>query len=293
MLFLDFEDAIAALEAELAEFRHGGGGGDEARLKARIERQIESLYARLTPWQTVQVARHPERPAARDIVRALGGGFIALAGDRARADARRVTGGIARLRDHGVVLIGHDRAGGEDDDRAALAKTSRLLRLADRFRLPAILVADGGCDDALGLPACLDVALDLRVPLIAVISGAVAGGGAALPLVADAVLMLEHACLSAATPEEAARACRPPGGDAARTLAQAAESLNLTAKALAANGLVDAVVPEPLGGAHRHPRGAMVAIGAAVLARLDAARLMEGGLLRAKRRERLAGFGRG
>ncbi len=290
MLFLDFEDGIAALEAELAEYRHGGGGEEEARLKARIDRQIDALYARLTPWQTVQVARHPERPAAREIVRALGGGFIALAGDRRGADSRGVVGGIARLRDHGVVLIGHDRDPG--DDAAALRKTARMLRLADRFRLPAVLVAGGAYADPDALGACLDAALDLRVPLVAVVSGALAGPGAALPLAADTVLMLEHACLSAATPEEAATAFWPPGGDAARTLAAAAESLGLTARALAAQGLVDAVVAEPAGGAHRHPRAAAGAIAAAVLARLDAARLVEGGLLRAKRRERLAGFGR-
>ncbi|SBW11424.1 Acetyl-coenzyme A carboxylase carboxyl transferase subunit alpha [uncultured Alphaproteobacteria bacterium] len=289
MLFLDFEDSIATLEAELAELRHGGGGEDEARLAARIDRQLEGLYARLTPWQTVQVARHPDRPSARDVVRTLGGGFLALAGDRAESDSRHAEAGVARVHDHGVVLIGHSRA----PDAAALRKTARLLRLAERFRLPAILVADGGCDDAQALAACLDAALDLRVPLIAVVAGAVAGPGAALPLAADAVLMLEHACLSAVTPEDAARAHWTAGGDAARAHAAAAEALHLTAKALAAQGLVDAVVDEPTGGAHRHPRAAIAAIAAAVLARLDAARLLEGGLLRAKRRERLAGFGRG
>lgn len=292
MLFLEFEDAIATLEAELAEFRHGGGGEDEARLQARIDRQLETLYGRLTPWQTVQVARHPDRPAARDLVRAIAGGFIALAGDRAGHDSPHVTGGIARVRDYGVVLIGHDRAREADDDGAALKKIERLMRLAERFRLPTVIVADGACGDAAGLRACLDAALDLRVPLIAVVSGALAGPGAALPLAADAVLMLQHASLSPVTPEEAARTYWPAGGDPARNLAAAAESLQLTASALAAQGLVDAVIAEPAGGAHRHPRAAAAAIAAAILARLETVRLVDGGLLRAKRRERLAGFGR-
>lgn len=287
MLFLEFEDGIAALEAELAESRHGGGE-DEARLQARIDRQLETLYARLTPWQTVQVARHPERPAAREVVRALGGGFIALSGDREGADSPRAVGGVARLHDHGVVLVGHDR----DLDAPALRKTARLLRLAERFRLPAVLVADGACGEPRALAACIEIALDLRVPLIAVVTGALAGPGAALPLAADAVLMLEHAALSPVAPEEAARAHWPAGGDAAKANAAAAEALHLTAKALAAQGMVDAVVAEPPGGAHRRPRAAIAAIAAAVLARLDTARLAEGGLLRARRRERLGGFGR-
>lgn len=293
MLFLDFEDAIAALEAELAESRHGGG--EDARLQAKIDRQLESLYGRLTPWQTVQVARHPDRPAARDIVRAISGAFVPLAGDREGHDSALVTGGIARVRDHGVVLIGLDRpreGTAPEADGAALRKTARLLRLAERFRLPAVMIAAALEAEPLALHLCLDAALDLRVPLLVVVTGALAGPGAALALAGDATLMLEHACLSPVTPEDAAEAHWPPAGDPARNLATAAESLRLTAAALAEQGAIDGIVPEPLGGAHRHPRAAAQAIAVAVLARLDAMRLVDGRVLRARRRERLAGFGR-
>lgn len=294
MLFLDFEDSIAALEAELAESRHGGLG-DEARLQARIDRQIETLYARLTPWQTVQVARHPERPTAHDIVRAIGGGFIPLAGDREGQDSPLATGGIGRVREHGAVLIGLDppRDGHDGATQgAALRKCARLFRLAERFRLPAVVAVGGIGADPLALNRCIETALDLRVPLVVVIVGALAGPGAALALTGDAVLMLEHACLSPITPEDAARAHWPATAEAQRNLAGAAENLHLTAAALEKQGLVDAVIAEPLGGAHRHPRAAAQGIAAAVLARLDTVRLVDGGLLRARRRERLAGFGR-
>lgn len=294
MLFLDFEDAIAALEAELAELRHGGGGPDDARLQARIDKQLEALYGKLTPWQKVQVARHPDRPAARDIVRAIGATFIPLAGDREGSDSPLICGGIARVRDHGVVLIGIDRPrdATPESDGAALRKTARLLRLAERFRLPAVVVVANIGAEPLGLNRCIEAALDLRVPLLMAVTGAVAGPGAAFALTGDAVLMLEHACLAPVTPEDAAEAHWPTGGDPARTLATAAESLHLTAAALTQQGVIDAVIVEPLGGAHRHPRAAAQAIAAAVLARLDTVRLLDGGVLRARRRERLGGFGR-
>jgi len=297
MLFLDFEDSVAALEAELAELRHDGGDGeDEARLQARIDRQLDSLYGRLTPWQTVQVARHPDRPGAREAIRVLSHGFIELAGDRSGGDSPLVAGGIARIKDHGVVLVGHDRAAEDEPRHAAsgLRKTARLLRLAERFRLPVVLIcaAVPPCEDAgAALRVCLETALDLRVPLISVISGALAGPAAALPLCADAPLMLQHASLSVTTPEAAA-ALWPTGGDPAKTLAAAAESLHLTAAALAEQGAIDAVIDEPRGGAHRDPLAAAREIGAALLARLETLRHVDGGLLRAKRRERLAAFGR-
>ncbi len=296
MLFLDFEDGIAELEAELAELRHAGGGGeDEARLLQRIDRQLETLYAHLSPWQTVQVARHPDRPGAREIVQAISRDFIELRGGG--AEDGRITGGLARIRDHGVALIGHDRPrGGAAASPAAegLARGERLLRLADRFRLPVVIVADAALNDAASgaaLDRCVEAALDARVPLLAVISGAVTGPAAALCLAADAAMMLEHAALSP-LPPEAAAALWPDSAEPARAAVQAAEALGLTAAALKAQGMIDAVIPEPRGGAHRHPRAAAREIGAALLARLDTLRHVEGVWLRARRRDRLAAFGR-
>ena len=296
MLFLNFEDAIAALEAELAELRHDGGGEDETRLQSRIDRQLESLYGRLAPWQTVQVARHPDRPGAREIIHAISRDFIELHGDRANGDDPRAVCGIARIKDHGVVLIGHDRTHPDDPPKTdGLCKTERLLRLADRFRLPVVIIAAAAADDGnigLSLNRCLDAALDIRVPLLTVISGALAGPATALYVSADATMMLEHAVLSPLPPEAAVAALWPETTDPARALAAAAESLGLTAAALKAHGVIDAVIPEPPGGAHRHPRIAAREIGAALLARLETLRHVEGGWLRARRRERLAAFGR-
>ncbi|MBN2751808.1 MAG: acetyl-CoA carboxylase carboxyl transferase subunit alpha, partial [Rhodospirillaceae bacterium] len=254
MLFLDFEDSIAALEAELAELRHGGGGEDEVRLKARIDRQLETLYGRLTPWQTVQVARHPDRPCACEIIRAISHDFIELSGDRINGDDSLTTGGIARIMDHGVILIGHDRErtspATSTETAPGLHKTTRLLRLANRFRLPVVIIADSAAtthDAGLSLQHALETALDLRVPLFSVLCGALSGPASALYLCADAILMLEHACLSAVTPEDAAHALWPEGMDTARALASAAESLNLTATTLTTRGVVDTVIPEPKG----------------------------------------------
>ncbi len=292
MLFLEFEDGIAELEAELAELRHAGGGGeDEARLLARIDRHLDGLYTRLSPWQTVQVARHPERPGAREIFQTIGRDFIELAGGGA-ADGR-VVGGIARIRDHGVVLIGHDRPrGGGAPPPAAegLARSERLLRLADRFRLPVAILADAALDDDESAPAlarCVEAALDARVPVLSVILGAVTGPAAALYLCADAAMMLEHAVLAPLPPEIAA-----PLWPEADATARAAESLGLTAPQMKAQGAVDAILPEPRGGAHRDPRATAREIGGALLARLDTLRHVEGIWLRARRRERLAAFGR-
>jgi acetyl-CoA carboxylase carboxyl transferase subunit alpha len=242
----------------------------------------------------VQVARHPERPGAREVFQAIGRDFIELAGGGA-ADGRMV-GGLARIRDHGVVLIGHDRPRGTAEcPKAAegLARSERLLRLADRFRLPAVIVADASLDDAEAggaLARCVETALEARVPVLSVVLGAVTGPAAALCLAVDATMMLEHAVFAPLPPEAAAALW--PDADPARAAAAAAEALGLTAAALKERGVIDAVIPEPCGGAHRQPHVAAREIGGALIARLDTLRHVEGAWLRARRRERLAAFGR-
>lgn len=309
MLFLDFEDAIAELEAELAELRHAqvrdeNATEDERNLQTRINRSLESLYNRLSPWQTIQVARHPERPGAREIIQNISSNYIELHGDRDGGDATFTTGGLAKILDHSVVVIGHDRPRSTPHDDApttselacGLKKTARLLSLAERFRLPVVLIADGEPrttqDIALPLHHCLDTALNLRVPIVSVITGALSGPSSALLMSADAVLMMQHAALSAMSPEECATAIWPDSTDKERAISNTAESLGLIANDLKQQLIIDSVVPEPLGGAHRQPLQACHEIGASVLARLESLRHVEGGLLRAKRRDRLTTFGR-
>lgn len=307
MLFLDFEDSIAELEAELADLRHSGGdaNADERSLQARIMRQMESIYGRLTPWQTIQVARHPERPGAREIIHNICSHFIELHGDRDGGDALFTTGGIARVMDHSVVIIGHDKPRQDaeakpprvvSDLACGLKKTARLLSLAERFRLPVVLIADGepttSNDIALPLHNCMNIALNLRVPIISVISGSLSGPSTALLMSADAVLMLSHATLSPVSPEDSAMALWPDTTDSARATIATSDALHLISADLRQQSVVDAVITEPAGGAHRYPKETSRSIGASVLAHLESLRHMEGGLLRAKRRDRLTSFGR-
>jgi len=323
MLFLDFENTIATLEAELAELRHShvADGPDlkesEAALQARIQRQLESIYSRLTPWQSIQVARHPERPCAREIIHNICSQFIELHGDRDGGDALLTTGGIARILDHSVVVIGHDRPRSQTNKQASpktsekseasaselacgLKKTARLLSLAERFRLPVVLIADGepraAHDIALPLHHCMDTALNLRVPIISIITGALSGPSTALLMSADAVLMLSHAVLSHISPEDSAAALWPDSQgkqpDLDKAAIATAESLGLVANDLLEHQVIDSIIPEPLGGAHRNTQRACQDIGACILARLESLRHVEGGFLRAKRRDRLTTFGR-
>lgn len=298
MVFLDFEENIAALEAELAEIRHDGGNpAAEERLRRKIDRETDLLYARLTPWQKTLVARHPGRPAAAEVVSALGHPFVELHGDRAGGDDPLTPCGIGRLGGRGSVLIGLDRprepAAPVPDSARRLCKIVRLLRLAGRFRLPVVLIADdpGGDAPAPGpLAEALCLLAEIKVPVISVALGALSGSLSTLLMCADVVLMLEHAIWSVADPEAAASALWPEGRDSPR---QAADALALTAERLKEMGFVDDLILEPRGGAHRDSAAAVKEIGFAVLARLDVLAQAEGGVLRAKRRERLTAFGRG
>jgi len=305
MLFLDFEDTIAELEAELANLRHAGGGADERTLQARVTRHMETIYNRLTPWQTIQVARHPERPGAREIIRNICSHFIELHGDRDGGDALLTTGGIARVMDHSAVIIGHDspRQSYEAEKpysgselACGLKKTARLLSLAERFRLPVVLIAAGeptaSNDIALPLHNCMDIALNLRVPVISVVSGCLSGPSTALLMTADAVLMLSHATLSPISPEDSALALWPDTTDSARATIATSDALHLVSTDLLNQSVIDAIISEPAGGAHRFPKETSHNIGASILARLESLRHVDGGLLRAKRRDRLTNFGR-
>ena len=283
--FLDFERPIAELEGKIEELRHlstdsGLNIAEEvARLELQANRLLRQSYARLSAWQKVQVARHPERPHALDYITGLIGDFVPLAGDRVFAEDTAVIGGIGRFRGRSVMVLGTEK-GADTESRVAhnfgmarpegYRKARRLMRLAERFRLPVLTLVDTagaypGIDaEARGqseaIARAIETALDLRVPLVAAIIGEGGSGGAIALAAGNAVLMLEHAVYTVISPE----GCASILWRDAKHAAEAAEALKLTAEDLRGLGIIDRIVPEPLGGAHRAPREAIASVGDAL-----------------------------
>ncbi len=291
--FLEFEKPIAELEGKIKELRHLSDGDginivDEvARLQDKLDRLLAQTYGKLTPWQKTLVARHPDRPHFMDYVAALFDGFTILAGDRLYADDKAVIGGLARFRGRSVMLIGHEK-GRDTEGRIAhnfgmarpegYRKAVRLMRLAERFGLPVVTLVDTpgaypgvGAEErgqAEAIARSIEACLDLRVPIISAVIGEGGSGGAIALAVANVVLILEHAIYSVISPEGCASILWRDSGKAQ----EAATALKLTAQDLESMGLVDGVVDEPIGGAHRDPEAAMAALGDALaeaFARLD------------------------
>lgn len=311
--FLDFEKPIAELEGKIEELRHLSDDTeirivDEVeRLQNRVERMLGQAYARLTPWQKVQVARHPERPRCLDYVGALIEDFTPLAGDRAFAEDPAIVGGIGRFRGRSVVVLGQEK-GKDTPSRIrhnfgmarpeGYRKAQRLMRLADRFGLPVITLVDtSGAYPGVGaeergqaeaVARTIETGLGLRVPVVAVVIGEGGSGGAIAIAVADRVLMLEHAVYSVISPEGCASILWRDAGHAA----EAAAALKLTAQDLLALGVIDAVVSEPVGAAHRDPAAAIAAAGEMIARSLDEMRAADGASLRRNRREKFLNMGR-
>lgn len=305
--FLDFEKPIVELEAKIEELRHLSDGGDiniadeMIRLKAKVDWMLRQTYEQLDPWQKVQVARHPERPHFSDYVAALVENFTPLAGDRAYAEDRAMIGGLGRFRGYSVVIIGNEK-GADTESRVrhnfgmarpeGYRKARRLMRLADQFRLPVITLVDtSGAYPGIGaeergqaeaIARCVETCLEIRVPFVSAIIGEGGSGGAIALAAADKVLMLEHAIYSVISPEGCASILWRNGDHAQ----EAAEALKLTAQNMQSLGIIDAVVSEPLGGAHREPAKAIAAVGEAIEAALHDLKGLDGGVLRARRREK-------
>ena len=274
--FLDFERPIAELEGKIDELRHLATTGelniaDEVgRLEQSADRLLRQTYARLTPWQKVAVARHPERPHAFDYISGLVTEFVPLAGDRAFAEDAAIVGGIGRFRGRSIVVLGNEK-GADTESRLkhnfgmarpeGYRKARRLMRLADRFRLPVLTFVDTagaypGIDaeargQAEAIARAIETSLDLKVPVVAAVIGEGGSGGAIALAAANTVLMLEHAIYSVISPEGCASILWRDGEHAK----EAAEALRLTAQDLQRLGIVDRIVAEPLGGAHRLPTG--------------------------------------
>ena len=312
--FLDFEKPIAELEGKIEELRlmsEPDGSiniaEEVAKLTEKADQQLRATYAKLSPWQKTQVARHPDRPKANAYIAGLITDFTPLAGDRAFADDSAVVGGLGRFRGRSVMVIGTEK-GSDTESRVAhnfgmarpegYRKARRLIELAGRFRLPILTFVDTagafpGVDaeargQAEAIARSIEACLDAPVPLIATIIGEGGSGGAIALAAGDAVLMLEHAIYSVISPEGCASIL---WRDAAQAPA-AAEALRLTAEDLNRLALVDAVIPEPLGGAQRDAAATIAAVGDAVAEALLPLIELDGATLKARRRERFLDAGR-
>jgi acetyl-CoA carboxylase carboxyl transferase subunit alpha len=311
--FLDFEKPIAELEGKIEELRHLSEPGglniaeEVARLTTAAERQLRATYARLTPWQKTQVARHPDRPRALAYIAALITDFTPLAGDRAFADDAAVVGGLGRFHGRSVMVLGTEK-GSDTDSRLkhnfgmarpeGYRKARRLIELAGRFGLPLLSFVDTsgafpGVDaEARGqgeaIAHAIEACLEAPVPLVATIIGEGGSGGAIALAAGDLVLMLEHAIYSVISPEGCASILWRDQAQAAT----AAEALRLTAEDLQRLHLIDRVIPEPLGGAQRDPAAAIQAVGEAVAVALAPLVALDGPTLKARRREKFLEMGR-
>ena len=310
LTYLEFEKPIAALDQRINELRETASAGDidiepeVARLEAKSEKLLKETYAKLTPWQKTQVARHPERPHFKHYVAGIADDFMPLAGDRAFADDPAIIGGLARIEGRRVLLIGHEKG---DDTASRLKhnfgmakpegyrKAIRLMQLADRFGLPVVSLVDtSGAfpgvqaeerGQAEAIARSTEQCLALGVPMIAAVVGEGGSGGAVAIAAANRVLMFEHAVYSVISPE----GCASILWRTADKAADAAEAMRVTASDLQALGVVDRVVDEPLGGAHRAPEEAIGSLKAAILEELDGlAKLGRGQLLDQRRAKFLA-----
>lgn len=305
--FLDFEKPVAELEARAAELRETASAGETnieaeiARLHERAERTLRETYAKLTPWQKTQVARHPERPHFKDYVAALVQDFVPLAGDRNFGEDEAIVGGLGRFRGRKVMLIGHEKG---DDTASRLKhnfgmarpegyrKAIRLMDLADRFELPVVTLVDTpgafpGVQaeergQAEAIARSTERCLALGVPHVAAIVGEGGSGGAIAIAAANRVLMLEHSVYSVISPE----GCASILWRTAEKAADAAEAMRITAADLQQLGVVDRIVAEPVGGAHRRPAEAVETLGTALTEALDDLAGLGRETLRAQRREK-------
>src|SRR5262245_1710568 len=308
--YLDFERPLEELDRAIDEARARKSPVAEiAGLEAR-ERDLEAqLYGDLSPWYRVQLSRHPDRPQTLDYASQIFDEFTELHGDRGFADDPSIVGGFARFEDQPVMLVGHQRGRTTQEKLrrnfgmpkpAGYRKALRLFRLAERFRRPIVTMIDTqgafpGLDaeergQAEAIARNLRAMAALRVPVVVCVIGEGGSGGALALGIGDRVLMFEYACYSVITPEGCASILYRQ--KTAESVARAADALRLTAKDLLALGVIDEVVPEPLGGAHRHPREAMQSLRATLARHLAELRTVPEDRLRELRYEKFRRMGR-
>ncbi len=311
--FLEFEKPVAELQSRINDLKASAGDGkinidaEVARLEAKVEKQLSDIYAKLSPWQKTQVARHPARPHFKDLTAGLITDFTPLAGDRKFGEDVAIIGGPGRFRGRPVMVIGHEK-GADTASRLkhnfgmakpeGYRKAVRLMEMADRFALPVLTFVDTsgafpgiqaeerGQAEAVarGTEACLA----LGVPMIASIVGEGGSGGALALAAANRVIMLEHAVYAVISPE----GCASILWRTADKAADAAAAMKQTAQDLKSLDLIDEIVPEPLGGAHRSPKVAIKALGDVIEKQLKSMSHMDAKALRSDRRDKFLAMGR-
>ena len=311
--FLDFEKPIAELQGRIDELRETGADGgvditaEIAKLQAKSDKLLRDTFSKLTPWQKTQVARHPERPHFKDYVTGLFSEFVPLAGDRAFADDQAILGGFATFRGQRVLVLGHEK-GADTASRLkhnfgmgkpeGYRKAVRLMSLADRFGLPIVTLVDtSGAFPGLqaeergqaeAIARSTEMCLAVGVPLVSAVVGEGGSGGAIALASGNRVLMFEHAVYSVISPE----GCASILWRTADKAADAAEAMKVTAQHLMELGVIDTIVPEPLGGAHRGPAAAIGALGDAIDGALGELTSLDPDALRRDRREKFLAMGR-
>ena len=310
--FLEFEKPLAELEGKIEELRHLADGGDlniadeVERLENKVDRLLKQTYAKLSPWQKVQLARHPERPHGSDYIAGLITEFTPLAGDRSFAEDRAIIGGLGRFRGRAVVVLAHEK-GADTETRVkhnfgmakpeGYRKAIRLMHLAQRFGLPVVSFIDTagaypGIEaeergQAEAIARSIEACLQIEVPMVATVIGEGGSGGAIAIAAGNKVLMLEHAVYSVISPEGCASILWRSAGNAQ----DAAEALKLTAQDLMKLGIIDQIITEPLGGAHRDKAAAIEAVGNAIESTLNPLLDLDGPALRKQRREKFLAMG--
>lgn len=284
-MFLDFEKQVAEFEGKIEELRHisGDGGSNIAaeitKLQVKAERQLKTIYDKLSPWQKVQVARHPNRPHFKEVIKSLFSEFINLAGDRSYGEDKAISAGLARFRDRSVMIIGTEK-GNTTQERLetnfgmampeGYRKAKRLMEMADRFNLPILTFIDTagaypGVEaeergQAEAIARSIETSLSVNVPIVAVILGEGGSGGAVALATADKVLMLEHSIYSVISPE----GCASILWRSSENATNAANSLRLTAQDLYSLNIIDSIIKEPLGAAHRDHQTTLTSLGDAI-----------------------------
>jgi len=310
--YLDFEKPIAALESRILELRNTADEGsldletEIEKLQAKSAKMLAETYAKLTPWQKTQVARHPERPHFKDFTAGLFDEFIPLGGDRNFGDDQAILGGFARLGDRRLLVIGHEKG---DDTESRLRhnfgmgkpegyrKAIRLMDLADRFSLPVLTLVDtSGAfpgvsaeerGQAEAIARSTEKCLSLGVPMVAIIVGEGGSGGAVALAAAERVLMFEHAVYSVISPEGCASILWRTGDKAD----VAADAMQITAQNLKKLGVVDRIIEEPVGGAHRDQILAIASLGNAIDEEFSQLENHDREVLRQRRRDKFLQMG--